>query len=205
MSADEKFDYIDRAEYQYEKYCKIVLGKKRLNESEIEVMMAALEVEKGFGDGVRYLLRQGSSGYGDSCAFSRAMRKNWQRVPFPIPEERRDDVQRLAEMDVDTYYNVRFVAPKFALYQYKSLSDILGVNDSYCGPAENPFAVEIPDLLINATVLFESDKIPMNLCNAELFSETLRQTWRQIPVTGETQRKLEEIAEMRIEQYQRRK
>ncbi len=205
MSAGEKFDFIDRAEYQYEKYCKIVLGKKRLDESEIETMMEALKVDKGFEDGVRYLLRKGGTGYGDSCAFSRALKAKWQNLPFGVPEGSRETVQRLAEMDIYQYCTLRQTAPLFAKYQYMQISEILRDSEEYWAIGENPFAVEVPVLLINATVLFESDKIPMNLCNVELFSETLRKTWRDIPVIGETQRKLEQIAEMTVEQYQRRK
>ncbi len=204
MSADEKFDFIDLAAYQYEKYCKVVLQKKRLSADEIEVMLGALNIDGGWKDGVRYLLETGSAGYGYSCAFSRSLERNWRRIPFPVPEGKEGIVQRVAEMDVYIFDELRSRAPSLARYQYTWLSDLLGVSESYAGSAENPFVVEVPDALRNATMLFETERIPMNLCNAELFSETLRETWMRIPLIGAARRRLEEIATMTVEEYQDR-
>lgn len=204
MSADEKFDFINKAEYQYGKYCMVVLRKKRLNESEIETMMEALEVDEGFKDGVQYLLKKGSAGFGDSCAFSRALEANWKKISFQIPEGKEQEIRRIAEMNIYDYLELIRIAPEFAFYQYCQLGAILGSNGSYCGPAENPFAIEVPDLLRNGTMLFETEKIPRTIANVELFSETLLATWQEIQVIGETRKRLEEIATMTVDQYRSR-
>lgn len=100
---EEKFDYIDAAEYQYKELLKI-LRKEKFNSQEIEDILNAVDFSDIYERKmVEYFLKQGSGGYGYSCAFRRALRKDWQVLPFSVCDEDKQRLKDIAELSLDDY------------------------------------------------------------------------------------------------------